>query len=59
MNSQKSKSIPIKTAYYITGFADGEGSFNLFFRKRDDLLLGWEIIPVFLISARKRELFLL
>ena len=28
--------IPLKAAYYIVGFADGEGSFNISFRKRDD-----------------------
>ncbi len=32
--------IPIEKAYYIVGFADGEGSFNISFRKRDDYLIG-------------------
>ena len=32
----KLNKIPLKAAYYIVGFADGEGSFNISFRKRDD-----------------------
>ena len=59
MNNHKSKSIPIKIAYYITGFADGEGSFNLSFRKRDDFLLGWKISPVFNISQKERTILAL
>lgn len=59
MNNQKPKSIPIERAYYITGFADGEGSFNVSFRKRDDFLLGWEIIPVFNISQKERDILAL
>jgi hypothetical protein len=29
-------------SFYIVGFADGEGSFNISFRKRDDYFLGIE-----------------
>lgn len=55
----KSKSIPTKIAYYITGFADGEGSFNVSFRKRDDFLLGWKVSPVFNISQKERAILAL
>lgn len=41
---------------YITGFADGEGSFNISFRKREDYLLGWKISPVFNISQKERDI---
>ena len=50
------KNIPEKNGYYITGFADGEGSFNVSFRKRDDFLIGWKITPVFNISQDEREI---
>lgn len=43
-------------SYYITGFADGEGSFNTSFRKRDDFLIGWKITPVFNISQKERDI---
>ena len=56
---EKSKSIPTKIAYYITGFTDGEGSFNVSFRKRDDFLLGWKISPVFNISQKERTILAL
>ena len=32
---------------YIAGFADGDGSFNVSFRKRDDYSIGWENKSVF------------
>lgn len=37
---------------YIAGFADGDGSFNVSFRKRDDYTIGWKINPSFSISQR-------
>lgn len=39
-------------SWYICGFADGEGSFNLSWRKRDDFLIGWRVAPVFNISQK-------
>lgn len=48
--------IPTNKAYYITGFVDGEGSFNISFRKRDDFLIGWKISPVFNISQKQRSI---
>lgn len=55
---QKNKlfSIPTFLAYYIVGFVDGEGSFNLSFRKRDDFLIGWKITPVFNISQKENKI---
>ena len=50
------KAIPREKAYYITGFVDGEGSFNTSFRKRDDYLLGWKITPVFNISQKEKQI---
>ena len=59
MNNQKSKSIPIEIAYYIAGFADGEKGFNLSFRKRDNLLLGWQTKTVSNISQKERTVLAL
>ena len=39
---------------YIAGFVDGEGSFNISLRKREDHSLGWDIDPSFNISQRDR-----
>lgn len=50
------QNIPEKQGYYISGFVDGEGSFNVSFRKRDDFLIGWKITPVFNISQDEREI---
>jgi hypothetical protein len=46
-------------SFYIVGFADGEGSFNISFRKRDDYLLGWKITPVFNISQKEKPILAL
>lgn len=51
-NVSRIKQINIKKAWYIVGFADGEGSFNLSWRKRDDYLIGWKVSPVFNISQK-------
>jgi LAGLIDADG endonuclease len=51
--------IPLDKAYYIAGFADGEGSFNTSFRQRSDYLLGWKITPVFNISQKERTILAL
>lgn len=51
--------IPRDKAYYIVGFADGEGSFNTSFRLRSDYLLGWKITPVFNISQKERTILAL
>lgn len=50
------KNIPEKHGYYIAGFADGEGSFNISFRLREDYLIGWKITLVFNISQDEREI---
>lgn len=41
---------------YIAGFADGDVSFNVSFRKRDDYSIGWKINPSFSIAQRDRIL---
>jgi hypothetical protein len=39
--------------YYLAGFADGEGSFNVSFRKRDDHLIGWQVVLTFNVSQKE------
>ena len=48
------RSVPLSKAHYITGLFDEKGSFDVSFRKRDDLLLGWKVTPVFNITQKKR-----
>jgi hypothetical protein len=47
------KDIPLEVGYYLTGFTDGEGSFNVSLRKKD-YGVGWQISPVFNVSQRDR-----
>jgi LAGLIDADG endonuclease len=48
----KVKRIPPKTGWYLAGFADGEGSFNVSFRPRDDYSFPWKVSLCFNISQR-------
>ncbi len=40
--------------YYLAGFADGEGSFNVSFRRRQDYKLSWKISLSFNISQKDK-----
>ncbi len=46
--------IPSDVGNYIAGFVDGEGSFNVSLRRRDDHRLGWDVDPSFNVSQRDR-----
>ena len=41
---------------YLTGFADGEGSFNISFRKRKDYRYPWKISACFNISQKEKPI---
>ena len=44
--------VPTKVGYYLAGFADGEGSFNVSFRLRSDYSFPWKISLCFNISQK-------
>jgi hypothetical protein len=48
----------IKTSlgYYLAGFADGEGSFNVSFRKRTDYKLPWKVSLCFNVSQNEKPI---
>ncbi|MEM4217419.1 MAG: LAGLIDADG family homing endonuclease [Candidatus Methanomethylicaceae archaeon] len=48
----KIKEIPTNIGYYIAGFVDGEGSFMVVFRPREDYKNKWKITPVFNVSQK-------
>ena len=48
----KLKQTPPRIGYYLAGFADGEGSFNVSFRPRTDYGFPWKISLCFNISQR-------
>lgn len=47
------KNIPLKVGYYLAGFADGEGSFNVSLRKREDHTIGWQVVLTFNVSQKE------
>jgi len=46
------KKIPSHIGYYFAGFVDGEGSFNISFRKRNDYKNMWKVSLCFNISQK-------
>ncbi len=46
------RSVPSHIGYYLAGFADGEGSFNVSFRPRSDYRAPWKVSLCFNISQR-------
>jgi len=48
------KDISPKDGYYIAGFTDGEGSFNISVKKRNDYSQEWKLTASFNISQKDR-----
>jgi LAGLIDADG endonuclease len=46
------KAVPPEIGWYLAGFADGEGSFNVSFRPREDYRTPWKVSLCFNISQR-------
>lgn len=53
------KSIPPHIGSYIAGFVDGEGSFSVSLRKRDDHSLGWQVILTLNVAQRDKTVLAL
>lgn len=50
------KPISLRNASYITGFVDGEGSFNISFKIRNDYSHKVQVYPSFNISQKEKEI---
>jgi hypothetical protein len=46
--------IPYRIGNYLAGFTDGEGSFNVSFRKRGDYAMPWKVSLCFNVSQRDK-----
>ena len=46
--------IPQRIGHYLAGFTDGEGSFNVSFRKRGDYAMPWKVSLCFNVSQRDK-----
>jgi len=55
----KVKQIPERIGWYLAGFADGEGSFNVTFRRRRDCTMPWKISLCFNVSQRDKVILAL
>ncbi len=50
------KNIVPKHGYYIAGFADGEGSFNVSIKSRKDYKKKWKLTASFNVSQKERHI---
>jgi hypothetical protein len=48
--------IPDAIGWYLAGFTDGEGSFNVSFRPRSDYVFPWKVSLCFNVSQRERAI---
>jgi hypothetical protein len=48
------KQIPLHIGWYLAGFADGEGSFNVSLKRDPEYQVRWHIEPSFNVSQRDR-----
>jgi len=55
----KPERISPQIGYYLAGFADGEGSFNVSFRKRKDYSMPWKISLCFNVSQKDKVILAL
>ena len=53
------RQVPPRMGYYLAGFADGEGSFNVTFRKRKDYSQPWKISLCFNVSQKDKVILAL
>jgi hypothetical protein len=51
--------LPDQIGHYLAGFADGEGSFNVSFRQREDYKAPWKISLCFNISQKDKVILAL
>jgi len=54
MAKLNTKNIPPNIGNYLAGFTDGEGSFNVSFRKRKDYAMPWKVSLCFNVSQRDK-----
>lgn len=45
--------IPLEWGNYLAGFTDGEGSFNVSLRKREDHIMKWQVVLAFNVSQKE------
>ena len=50
-----SEQIPDEVGFYLAGFVDGEGSFNVSIKKVSDRSLGWRVTACFNVSQREQQ----
>jgi len=58
-NMKNINDIPANIGWYIAGFVDGEGSFNVSFRRRPDHSIGWQTVLTLNVAQRDKTVLAL
>ena len=58
MNAQINR-VPTNIGYYLAGFTDGEGSFNVSIRPRPDYVIPWKVSLSFNVSQKDKVILAL
>jgi len=45
-----------EVGYFLAGFVEGEGSFNVSLHRKDDYKLGWQVVLSFNVSQKDRTI---
>ena len=53
------ENVAASVGYYLAGFTDGEGSFNVSFRKRGDYKMPWKVSLCFNVSQKDKVILAL
>ena len=53
------KQIPISVGHYLAGFVDGEGSFVVSLRRRDDHTMKWQVVLGFSVAQKDKTVLAL
>lgn len=51
--------IPENFSWYLSGFVDGEGSFNVSLRQKSDYKVGWQPVLSFNVSQKEKTILVL
>ena len=58
-NQQEKLPRPNELGYYLSGFVDGEGSFNVSLKPHKSMRFGWVVDPVFQVYQHKKNVKIL
>ena len=56
MSQNQLNNIPSNIGWYLSGFCDGEGSFNISLRNKSDYKNNWQVVLSFNVSQKDKTI---